>query len=155
METPHTNLVLYEKDFEKIEEEIKRLHQQTMGFEGDIVSPQKVAKFLSKAKAEDLVTFGFESEFIGRLPISAVLDALTVNDLEQILLNPNCSIINAKKQDFMGHAFTWRRDLRRNCTSRTILRTYWGPLATALLCQKPRPSASCIPKARPFSANGK
>jgi predicted regulator of Ras-like GTPase activity (Roadblock/LC7/MglB family) len=29
MSTPHTNLVLYEEDFVKIDSEIKRLHQQT------------------------------------------------------------------------------------------------------------------------------
>ncbi len=29
MSTPHTNLVLYEQDFVKIDSEIKRLHQQT------------------------------------------------------------------------------------------------------------------------------
>lgn len=79
----------------------KRLRKQTIGFEGDVRSITEAGKFLKKVKAEDLVSYGFESEFVGRLPIMAVLDELEVDDLEQILLNPNCAIINAKKQDFM------------------------------------------------------
>ncbi len=88
--------------FDGLEEHVSnRLHQQTIGFEGDLVSTKKSLKYLRKVKAEDLVQFGFESEFIGRLPVTALLDELTVDDLEEILLNPNCAVINAKKLDFM------------------------------------------------------
>jgi hypothetical protein len=52
-------------------------------------------------KADDLVDFGFEREFIGRLPVCAVLEELTANDLRDILLSPNCALINAKKLDFL------------------------------------------------------
>lgn len=79
----------------------KRLHRQTIGFEGKIASPAKAAGNLSQAKAEDLVQFGFEREFIGRLPVCAVLEDLTATDLRDILLNPNCALINAKKLDFL------------------------------------------------------
>ena len=79
----------------------KRLHRQTIGFEGRIVSSAKAAGNLGQAKAEDLVQFGFEREFIGRLPVCAVLEELTAADLREILLNPNCALINAKKLDFL------------------------------------------------------
>jgi len=79
----------------------KRLHHQSIGFEGAILSPAKVATQLGQVKAEDLVQFGFEREFIGRLPVCAVLEDLTAADLQEILLNPNCALINAKKLDFL------------------------------------------------------
>lgn len=79
----------------------KRLHHQTIGFEGSVLSQAQVASQLSLVKSEDLVEYGFEREFIGRLPVCAVLEELTVADLQEILLNPNCALINAKKLDFL------------------------------------------------------
>ena len=88
--------------FEGLNEIIgKRLHKQTIGFEGTILSPAKSAGELAFVKADDLVQFGFEREFIGRLPVCAVLEELTAVDLRDILLNPNCALINAKKLDFL------------------------------------------------------
>lgn len=78
-----------------------RLHQKTIGFEGEFVTGKKNKNVLRKVNSEDLISFGFESEFIGRLPISAVLDSLGKEDLVSIMKSPNCAIINAKKQDFI------------------------------------------------------
>lgn len=78
----------------------KRCQKQTMGFEGNLPSPKESAMFLKQVMAEDLVEFGFESEFVGRLPIVAVLNLLTEEDFYQILVSPNCPVVLAKKQDF-------------------------------------------------------
>ena len=53
--------------------------------------------------AQDLVKYGFESEFIGRLPVIAVLEELTAEDLYEILNNPNNPIIISKKRDFRSY----------------------------------------------------
>jgi len=53
--------------------------------------------------AEDLIKYGFESEFVGRLPVIAILDELTADDLYEILINPNNPIINSKKRDFRAY----------------------------------------------------
>lgn len=79
----------------------KRVHRQTIGFEGSVLSAAKAAGNLALTKAEDLVQFGFEREFVGRLPVCAVLEDLTAADLREILLNPNCALINAKRLDFL------------------------------------------------------
>jgi endopeptidase Clp ATP-binding regulatory subunit ClpX len=90
--------------FDGIDEIIhRRLHKKTIGFEGDIADQKKTKNVLAKVTSEDLIAYGFESEFIGRLPITAVLDFLTKDDLVAILKNPNCAIINSKKQDFMAY----------------------------------------------------
>jgi ATP-dependent Clp protease ATP-binding subunit ClpX len=78
----------------------KRVQDKGMGFRATLKSKKQDDKLLRQTRAEDLIAFGFESEFVGRLPVSVVLDELTVDDLYQILKNPNTSIIRSKKNDF-------------------------------------------------------
>ncbi|MBU0485496.1 MAG: AAA family ATPase [Proteobacteria bacterium] len=90
--------------FDGLEEIIKkRTAQQTIGFEGTIKSGKKDCGLLAKVKAEDLIEYGFESEFVGRLPVITVLDELTEDNLFEILVNPNSSVIVGKKQDFKAY----------------------------------------------------
>lgn len=86
----------------------KRLHEKGMGFGAQITSTEEKINYLKHVKAEDLIKYGFESEFIGRLPVVAVLDELTEDDLYQILKNPNNPIINGKKGDFRAYGIDIR-----------------------------------------------
>ncbi len=54
-------------------------------------------------RTEDFMTYGFESEFIGRLPVIAVLDQLDENGLYKILKNENSSVILGKTMDFAAY----------------------------------------------------
>jgi ATP-dependent Clp protease ATP-binding subunit ClpX len=81
----------------------KRLKRQGIGFEADIHSSEVDTDILKGVRAQDLIEFGFESEFIGRLPIIVVLDELTKDDLVEILENPNNPIVLSKKRDFMAY----------------------------------------------------
>jgi len=49
------------------------------------------------------MAYGFESEFIGRLPVTTVFEKLEVDDLYAILKNPNNPIILGKKKDFKSY----------------------------------------------------
>ena len=49
------------------------------------------------------MAYGFESEFVGRLPVTVVLEDLSDDDLYQILKNPNNPIIRSKKRDFKAY----------------------------------------------------
>jgi endopeptidase Clp ATP-binding regulatory subunit ClpX len=90
--------------FAGLEEIIKkRVQQQSMGFEGTVTSKKDSGLFLKQVKAEDLVQYGFESEFVGRVPVVTVLDELTEDDFYQILLNPNSAVVVGKKHDFMAY----------------------------------------------------
>jgi endopeptidase Clp ATP-binding regulatory subunit ClpX len=86
-----------------------RLNQGTMGFrlQRDGTAPEAAAldaeELLHQVRAEDLIEYGFESEFIGRLPVIAVLHSLQVEDLLAILRNPKSSVIQAKKRDFRAY----------------------------------------------------
>ncbi|RTZ96213.1 MAG: ATPase [Deltaproteobacteria bacterium] len=81
----------------------KRLTKQGIGFGARLKESGDPSKTLAKTKSEDLVQYGFESEFIGRLPVRAVFERLTESDLYQILKNPNNPIILGKKLDFAAY----------------------------------------------------
>ena len=90
--------------FEGLDKIVKqRTQQQGIGFERSISTKKEASFFFKKIKAEDLIEFGFESEFVGRLPIVAVLHELSVDDLYQILLIYNSSLVVGKKQDFQAY----------------------------------------------------
>jgi ATP-dependent Clp protease ATP-binding subunit ClpX len=78
----------------------KRVQEKGLGFRANLRSKKLDDRLLCQTKAEDLIAYGFESEFVGRLPVSVVLEELTVDDLYQILKNPNTPIIRSKKRDF-------------------------------------------------------
>jgi endopeptidase Clp ATP-binding regulatory subunit ClpX len=81
----------------------KRLQKQGLGFEADVRPSEVPWDILREVTAQDLNEFGFESEFVGRLPVLVVFDELTKEDLAEILKNPNNPIILSKRQDFKAY----------------------------------------------------
>ena len=80
----------------------KRLTKQTIGF-GAAIKNKDEQDILKKVQSEDLIEFGFESEFVGRLPIRAIFEKLNQDDLYEILKNPNNPVILGKKLDFNAY----------------------------------------------------
>src|SRR5690606_18185091 len=56
-----------------------------------------------KVTTKDFVDFGFEPEFIGRLPIRCALDPLTAEDLFRILRTAEGSILLQYRESFRGY----------------------------------------------------
>jgi endopeptidase Clp ATP-binding regulatory subunit ClpX len=81
----------------------KRLQKQGIGFEADVRPSEIPWEILKEVTAQDLIEFGFETEFVGRLPVVVVFDELTREDLIEILKNPNNPIIMSKRQDFRAY----------------------------------------------------
>lgn len=81
----------------------KRLSKQGIGFGAHIRKSAEQVNILKHVRSEDLLEFGFESEFVGRLPVRSVFEHLTEDDLYQILKNPNNPIILGKKLDFAAY----------------------------------------------------
>ncbi len=77
-----------------------RTTEQSIGFGARMNTRQKEADILKHSKAEDLIEFGFESEFVGRLPVKAIFEELEHKDLLDILKNPNNPVILNKRLDF-------------------------------------------------------
>jgi endopeptidase Clp ATP-binding regulatory subunit ClpX len=91
--------------FNGLEEVVRRrLAKVEIGFRSEEADlPGDPAHFLRQLKAEDLIDYGFESEFVGRIPVTVVLDHLEEKDLYEILRNPNCPVIVGKKADFKAY----------------------------------------------------
>jgi endopeptidase Clp ATP-binding regulatory subunit ClpX len=81
----------------------RRLSRQGIGFGARIKGAHEEIDILTHVKSEDLIAFGFESEFVGRLPVRSVFEHLTEEDLYQILKNPNNPIVLGKKLDFAAY----------------------------------------------------
>lgn len=58
---------------------------------------QAAARLLKKLQPEDLLKFGLIPEFIGRIPVYAVLDALDENTLKMILTEPKNAVLKQYK----------------------------------------------------------
>ena len=81
----------------------KRCSRHGIGFGSHLDSKQENPDVLQKVKAEDLIHYGFESEFVGRLPVVAALNTLSEHDFVEILQGLNSSVVLSKKQDFNGY----------------------------------------------------
>ena len=91
--------------FDKLAEAIKkRLSQNEMGF-GASVSEQEddLSSYLQHAETRDFIKYGFEPEFIGRVPVRCACTALTANDLAHILTTSEGSVLHQYRDDFHGY----------------------------------------------------
>jgi len=86
----------------------RRLSRKGLGFGASLKEKDNRLELFKQVKSEDLITFGFESEFIGRLPVIAVLEDLSEDDLYKILKNRHSSVVTAKKQDFKSYGIDIR-----------------------------------------------
>jgi endopeptidase Clp ATP-binding regulatory subunit ClpX len=81
----------------------KRLREATIGFAAKERLPETAAEVLDRAQTPDFIEFGFEPEFIGRLPVRVICHSLQVDDLFQILKNSEGSLIRQYEQDFASY----------------------------------------------------
>lgn len=61
---------------------------------------KSMAEILNKIEPEDLIKYGLIPEFVGRLPVVAVLEELDLNALTQILTEPKNALLKQYKKLF-------------------------------------------------------
>jgi len=85
---------------EKIVEQ--RIGGKTLGFGADIKSRKErgMGELLREVQPEDLLKFGLIPEFIGRLPVIATLDELSVEALIDILKKPKNALVKQYQKLF-------------------------------------------------------
>src|SRR5437867_2665655 len=81
----------------------KRLREATIGFAAAPRAAPEEDRLFSEAQTRDFIEFGFEPEFIGRLPVRVVCQQLNVDDLFQILKTSEGSIIRQYEQSFAAY----------------------------------------------------
>ena len=82
----------------------RRVESAPIGFTAEQTTGERTATdYLRMAQAQDFIQFGFEPEFIGRLPVRIACDPLSERDLEEILLHSRGSILEQYREDFRGY----------------------------------------------------
>lgn len=71
----------------------KRMGAKAIGFNSAYRSAPRDEDFFQYAKSNDFIEYGFESEFVGRLPVVVSCHELNVDDLFTILKNSEGSIV--------------------------------------------------------------
>lgn len=79
-----------------------RVGRKGLGFGAEIKQKKEESMdaVLSKVETEDLVKFGLIPEFVGRVPIIAILNELKVEDLIRILKEPKNALVKQYKKLF-------------------------------------------------------
>ena len=83
---------------------LQRTNKGGIGFAAEINSKDREAEMLQKiiheVETQDLIKYGLIPEFVGRLPVIAVLDNLDENALIEILSKPKNSLVRQYKKLF-------------------------------------------------------
>lgn len=80
----------------------KRLRTAPIGFAAEGAAAEEESEWLRKARTSDMVEYGFEPEFVGRLPVRVVCDKLTADDLCEVLLRSEGSVLRQYEADLAG-----------------------------------------------------
>ncbi|MFN4320274.1 MAG: ATP-dependent Clp protease ATP-binding subunit ClpX [Aquificaceae bacterium] len=78
----------------------RRLGKSVVGFEADIKKFESHQNPLELVEVDDLIHFGLIPEFVGRLPVIAVLDELTEEELVRVLVEPKNALVKQYKKLF-------------------------------------------------------
>ncbi|HPI97984.1 MAG TPA: ATP-dependent Clp protease ATP-binding subunit ClpX [Synergistales bacterium] len=80
----------------------RRVNQKIIGFGGTVLSLKDHEKYdlLLHTQPEDLMSFGFIPELVGRLPVIVPLQDLDVDALVRILVEPNDALIKQYQKTF-------------------------------------------------------
>ncbi len=90
--------------FDELAERVKkRLGKTQIGFAAQTEEPDDNSEYLKHIHSNDLVDYGFEPEFVGRLPIRVPYNQLRQKDLEDILLLSEGSLLKQYERDFRGY----------------------------------------------------
>jgi ATP-dependent Clp protease ATP-binding subunit ClpX len=104
----------------------QRIGRRTMGFKGEVKArkDKNLAEVLSQAQPADLIKFGMIPEFVGRLPVVAILEELDVPALIRILTEPRNALVKqyGKIFEFEGASLRFTDDALEAVASQAIER---------------------------------
>ena len=97
-------LFIFSGAFDKLSDIVKRrLDQGSIGFNVTTERETEATAYLRHVQTQDFIQFGFEPEFIGRIPVRVACDPLVKEDLARILTDAECSVLQQTKADFSGY----------------------------------------------------
>lgn len=103
-----------------------RMDKRSIGFNSEVstITETDDRTILREALPEDFIKFGMIPEFVGRVPVTVALDALTKEDMIHILTEPKNSIVKQYKKLFEldGVTLTFSNDALEAIAEKTISR---------------------------------
>lgn len=103
-----------------------RMDKKSIGFNSQVttLSEKNRGTVLREALPEDFIKFGMIPEFVGRVPVTVALDALTKEDMVHILTEPKNSIVKQYKKLFEldGVQLSFEKDALEAIAEKTITR---------------------------------
>ncbi|MDF1815842.1 MAG: AAA family ATPase [Verrucomicrobiales bacterium] len=81
----------------------KRIKQGSIGFGADVAQQDSEKVLAEELTTGDFLEFGFEAEFIGRLPVRVVCEHLESKDLFEIMKNSEGSLIRQYEKEFEAY----------------------------------------------------
>ena len=81
----------------------KRLSEGQIGFGADPVEQPMDGELFNEVETQDFIDFGFEAEFIGRLPVRVVCEKLSATDLENIMKFSEGSLLRQYEREFEAY----------------------------------------------------
>jgi len=91
--------------FDQLAEKIKkRVDQTSIGFASQPATDEDdLFAYLPEAGTRDFIDYGFEPEFIGRIPVRVACESLKPDDLAAILTSSEGSLLKQYRRDFQGY----------------------------------------------------
>ncbi len=86
----------------------KRLRQGAIGFGADTREVPMDNEVFRHVITQDFIDFGFEAEFIGRLPVRVVCEHLEADDFGEIMRNSEGSLLRQYEQEFAAYGIKAR-----------------------------------------------
>jgi len=92
--------------FDQLSEKIKkRVEQTSIGFAANPTdASEDPFAYLQRAATRDFIDYGFEPEFIGRIPVRVACESLKPDDLAAILTSSEGSLLKQYRRDFKGYS---------------------------------------------------
>ena len=81
----------------------KRASKTSIGFMAVTSDKPASETLLKQSRTQDLIDYGFEAEFVGRLPVRVICESLKANDLFQIMKNSEGSLIRQFEREFSAY----------------------------------------------------
>jgi endopeptidase Clp ATP-binding regulatory subunit ClpX len=86
----------------------RRLSKGSIGFGASPREELGSSAALREASTQDFIDFGFEAEFIGRLPVRVICDSLDAGDLFDVMKRSEGSIIRQFEREFAAYGISAR-----------------------------------------------
>jgi endopeptidase Clp ATP-binding regulatory subunit ClpX len=81
----------------------KRLRSGQIGFGADVQDHPLNEELFGQVNTQDFIDFGFEAEFIGRLPVRVVCEKLESKDFVNIMKNSEGSLLRQYEREFAAY----------------------------------------------------